>query len=312
MGANQLLIKKAGIYTSLQDLGRAGLMSKGVARSGVLDRQSALLANWLVGNDPGAAVLETTYHGLSIRFQGACVVAITGGDLGAKLNNVPVELYQPIPVKQGDDLIFSERKAGLRAYLAISGGMDQPEIMGSKSQHSMIDLGIQKVKDDSTLSFFSSGRKQTDKKVPVELKPVFTKHFTARILPGPEYELFPQRYIHELTFQSLKVSSDSNRMGYRLAGDFSDHDLPEGILSSGVIPGTIQVTSSGQPIILMNDGPTTGGYARVSNVLTPDLNHVAQLGPGDTLRFKWVTFDEADRILKNYTEKLNELFEWVL
>lgn len=304
MGSNQLLIKKAGLYTSIQDLGRKGLMNKGVARSGVTDAQSALLANWLVGNSPDDALLEITYQGLHIRFECSTAIAISGGDLGAKLNDQSVERNQTMIVQPGDELRFEQRKSGFRAYLAIAGGIPQQAIMDSRSTHSMIDLGIEKIKDGTVLKLKPPGKRIEQRSVPQELRPVFTQHFTARILPGPEFELFPKAYIDQLTNQSWDITADSNRMGYRLKGDIGSDQLPEGILSSGIIPGTIQVTSSGQPIILMNDGPTTGGYARIGNVITPDLNYIAQLGPGDTLRFKWIDFPEADRLNNQYHKYL--------
>lgn len=305
MGANQLLIKKAGLYTSIQDLGRTGFMNKGVARSGAIDTQSASLANWLVGNDANTALLETTFQGLTVQFQDSRIIAIAGGDLGAHLNNRPVTLWESVQVGEGDVLAFDKKVSGFRAYLAISGGIKQSKIMGSRSTHSMIDLGIEKIKDGSILELYSTNS-QVKRSSSESHRPVYTKHFTARLLPGPEFESFPREYMDQLTTQQLTISPDSNRMGYRLIGDFDSKDLPQGILSSGVIPGTIQVTPSGQPIILMNDGPTTGGYARVGNVITPDLNYIAQLAPGDLLRFTWVNFDQADRILKNYRDRLSE------
>lgn len=307
MGSNQLLIRKAGLYTSIQDLGRKGLMNKGVARSGAMDVQSALLANWLVGNSPDDALLEITYQGLHVQFECSTAIAISGGDLGAKLNDQSVRRNQTIIVRPGDELRFEQRKSGFRAYLAIAMGIPQQAIMGSRSTHSMIDLGIEKIKDGTALKLKPPGKHVVKRSVPQELRPVFAQHFTARILPGPEFALFPKAYIDQLTNQSWGISADSNRMGYRLKGDIGSGQLPEGILSSGIIPGTIQVTSSGQPIILMNDGPTTGGYARLGNIITPDLYYIAQLGPGDSLRFAWISFDDADRILKNYSSLLNEL-----
>ncbi len=308
MGANQLLIKKPGLYTSIQDLGRVGLMNKGVARSGAMDAHSARLANWLVGNDPDAALLETTFQGLSVEFQCSTIMVITGGNLGVRFNNQPLEMYRPTQVQPGDELVFEKRQTGIRAYLAISGGIENQKIMGSHSEHSMIDLGVKRIEAGAVLKINPAGKIKTGRKVANELKPAYNKHFTARILPGPEFNQFPQQYIDQLTTLPLQVSSDSNRMGYRLQGDFSSGEIPKGILSGGVIPGTIQVPSSGQPIILMNDGPTTGGYARIGNIITPDLNYVSQLGPGDSIRFTWVTFEEADRILNNYDSLMSGLF----
>lgn len=307
MAANQLLVKKPGLYTSIQDLGRVGLMNKGVARSGAMDAHSAILANWLVGNDPDAALLETTFQGLSVEFQCSTIIAITGGDLGARLNNQPIEMYRPTFIQSGDELVFEKRNTGIRAYLAISGGIEDQKIMGSHSEHSMIDLGVKKIEAGTALKIKSSIKRITERNVPHELLPVYSKHFTARILPGPEMDRFPRQYIDQLTTLPLQVSSDSNRMGYRLQGDITPGQIPQGILSGGVIPGTIQVPTSGQPIILMNDGPTTGGYARIGNIITPDLNYVSQLGPGDSIRFIWVTFEETDRILKNYNSLMDGL-----
>ncbi|XOV92030.1 MAG: biotin-dependent carboxyltransferase family protein [Bacteroidota bacterium] len=300
---SEILIKKAGLYTCIQDAGRMGYMDKGVARSGALDKQSFYLANWLVGNDQGEALLETTFQGLSVQFSCDCLIAVTGGDLGAKLNGKEIKLFSAIPVKAKDELIFSKRISGFRAYLAISGGIEQNHAMASRSAHSIFDLGIRQIKDDTKVEIGSS-KKVTNRNAPPELVTTHTSHFTARIVPGPDFDLFPRKFRDEFSKSSMTVSPDSNRMGYRLKWNPGKYKLPEGIISSGVIPGTIQITSSGQPIILMHDGPTTGGYARIANVISSDLDHIAQLAPGDTIRFKWIDFDEADRRVGEYQRNL--------
>ncbi len=304
----RILIRKTGPYTSIQDAGRFGYMEFGLGRSGAMDQQSAIIANRLVGNPVDAALLETTFQGLSLQFSDGCIVAITGGDLGARLNGRTVGSYKAVPVKPGDELAFTKRKTGFRAYVAISGGINSVKKMGSRSGHTLFDLGMEAIHEGSQLNFNVVKKKLHPYIIREGSIPVFSKHFTARILPGPEHHLFPDQLIERLGKESFKVSTDSNRMGYRLSDQLDDRDLPEGIVSSGIVPGTIQITSSGQPIVLMNDGPTTGGYARIGNIISPDLNHMAQLGPGDTLRFRWIDFEEADQLLADYHSMLKDIF----
>lgn len=305
LASNEIWIKRAGLNTSVQDLGRQGFMSKGVARSGAMDQYSACLANWLVSNAIDTALLETTLQGLSMSFRSNCFIAITGADLGAELNGKEIDRYQTIQVVVGDELVFKRRKSGLYAYLAITGGIDSQEIMGSASMHSMIDLGIGKLSNGSVVHFHPARQIPAKRLLPKYLIPVYSQHFTARITRGPEFDEFPEEFITQLEKESLTITADSNRMGYRLKGNLFEKGIPKGIVSSGVIPGTIQITSSGQPIILMNDGPTTGGYPRIANIISPDLNHVAQLGPGDTIRLKWISFEEAESLLEGQQKVLS-------
>ncbi len=305
MASNEILIQKAGLYTSVQDQGRAGYMAKGVARSGSMDYYCACLANWLVSNPSDAALLETAFQGLSIRFKRSCFIAITGADLGAELNNKVIERYQTVQVIAGDQLVFKKRKSGLYAYVAIAGNLNCQKIMGSTSMHAMMDLGTSSIMDGSVLQFTPMQQVPPQRMVPVKSIPVYSRHFTARIIKGPEHTQFPDEFIEQLTRESLIISSDSNRMGYRLKGHLTNQHIPKGIVTSGTVPGTIQITASGQPIVLMNDGPTTGGYPRIANIISSDLHHVAQLGPGDTLRFKWVSFEEADYLLEKKSDLLS-------
>ena len=290
---NKFQVIKPGIQTSIQDLGRRGYMAYGVGRSGAMDQSSARKANWLVGNDEHAALLETVHHGLHIKFYSNCQVAITGADLGAQMNGEEIERYRTQMVQAGDELSFTRRKSGLRAYLAVSGGILSTKVMGSRSFHSMVDLGIKAVIDGIELEFGDQEKKLVSREIKKKKHPVFANHYTARVLPGPEYNFFDTEFIKEFEKYSFKVSPDSNRMGYRLDRLSSQIELKDGIISSGIYPGTIQIPSSGQPIILMSDGPTTGGYPRIGNVLSQDLDFIAQLGPGDSLRFRWILLEEV-------------------
>lgn len=304
MGRGKILVRKSGLQTSVQDVGRMGYMQCGLPHSGYMDHRSAVIANRLVGNPNDTALLETVMQGLSLEFFDSCLIAIAGADLGAELNDDGIENHSVYQVERGDVLTFKKRKSGIRAYLAFSGGIDTSLIMGSRSTHSLFDLGNKQISDGSQI-FFRKTRNLSVIEGKLEL-PTYSSHFSARILPGPEYSLFSSELVDQLSSFSFTISPDSNRMGYRLQGNLEDGSFPEGIVSSGTVPGTIQITSSGQPIILMKDGPTTGGYARIGNVISPDLDFVAQLGPGDTIRFKWVSFEEADLLLQNYLRYLDQ------
>lgn len=263
-------------------------MAYGVGRSGALDQASARIANWLVGNDEDEALLETIHHGLHIKFYSNCQIGITGADLGAQINGGKANMYQTLVIQAGDELSFTRKTSGLRAYIAVSGGICSTRVMGSRSFHSMVDLGVEAITGGIELKFGDQDKDFISRNLKEEERHVFTNHYTARVMPGPEYDFFSDEFVKQFGSHAFKVSPDSNRMGYRLEGFSNEIGLKGGIVSSGIYPGTIQIPSSGEPIILMNDGPTTGGYPRIGNIISQDLDFIAQLGPGDSLRFKWI------------------------
>ena len=288
-----LYFAKPGLFTTIQDKGRFGFQAFGVPTSGALDQAAADLANQLVGNGLDQPLLEVTLMGPKIQFQGHGMIAITGADLSATLNGDRLAVNQGIEVADGDILQFGRPVSGCRAYLSVRGKWIIPTWLSSRSaitqngKHltpaSIVQKGTTIRIDTSLVDPLRSSSAAIH---PPETDPGI------RVLPGPDFDRFSRFSIGEFFSRLYRISPDSNRMGYRLQERLSSFSPEEELISSGIIPGTIQITSSGQPIILLADAQTTGGYYRIANVVSQDLDILAQLKPGDTLRFSLTSFEE--------------------
>lgn len=295
MPITKLHFKKAGLQTLIQDRGRIGYQSYGVPVSGVLDKKAASIANQLVGNPIENPVIEITLLGPTIEIEGDCQIAITGANLSPKINQQIIPLYTTINAKNGDKLSFGAIKSGCRAYLAIGGTLQIPKWLDSFSAlpysgksatpGSLIEKGT--TLEVATTSFIPT------KSIPLEDQPNYENQLRVRVLPGPEFEEFSPYTIAYFFSRGYKITNESNRMGYRLDANLIDFKPQREVISSGIIPGTIQITSAGQPVILMADAQTVGGYYRIANVVTEDLDKLAQLKPTDEVWFSLVRLEEV-------------------
>ncbi len=294
MSKTKLHFKKAGLQTLIQDQGRVGYQSYGVPVSGVLDKKAASIANELVGNPPENPVIEITLLGPTIEIEGDCQIAITGANLSPKINQKVVPCYTTINVKSGDKLSFGAIKNGCRAYLAIGGAIQIPKWLESYSAlpysgkaatpNSLIEKG--------TTVTIETVPPISIKNIKEEDQPNYDNQIRVRVLPGPEFEEFSPYTIAYFFSRGYKITNESNRMGYRLDATLIDFKPKREVISSGIVPGTIQITSAGQPVILMADAQTVGGYYRIANVVTEDLNKLAQLKPGDKVWFSLIRLEE--------------------
>ncbi|MEQ9425209.1 MAG: biotin-dependent carboxyltransferase family protein [Cyclobacteriaceae bacterium] len=278
---------KPGLQTTIQDRGRFGYEAFGVPRSGALDKIAYNQANYLVDNPEGSPVFEITLTGPQIVFDSNCQIALTGADMGASVNGIEVPICETVNLGMGSTLVFKGVAKGCRAYLAIRGQWQVRQWLGSCSKAT---INPEVLTPDSLVE---KGNKL--KIIPVKpIKPrkverpgIFSSGAeTVGILPGPEFEQFSHKFIAQFFSTEFSISADSNRMGLRLGQPISLGKTSSEIISSGVVPGTIQITNSGQPIILLADAQTTGGYNRIANVCADDLNRLAQKKPGDLIRFK--------------------------
>ena len=286
--------QKAGIQTLIQDKGRIGYQSYGVPVSGVMDKKAAVLANELVENTPDTPVLEITLLGPTIKIAGNCQIAITGANLSPKINKKPISLYETINLKDGDILSFSGAKTGCRAYIAIRGEWQLDKWLDSYSAlpYSGDAATPQSYIQKDTVLAVQTANRIPRKIVPLERRPYFSTTLKVRVLPGPEFETFSNYTIGYFFSKTHQLTKESNRMGYRLDTILSDFKPQKEVISSGIIPGTIQITSAGQPVILMQDAQTVGGYYRIANVITEDLDKLAQLKPGDKVSFSLIRREE--------------------
>lgn len=306
-----IIIESPGFFTTVQDVGRYGYQRFGMPVSGAMDTFSLHLANLLAGNSPGEACLESTYTGPVILFDLPGAVAISGADMGPQKNGKPVSNNKTIPVKKGDRLSFSGLRSGCRAYIAFSGGIDVPQFMGSRSTYLRAKLGGYEgrpLRAGDEIPLGKIKRKIQVRELPPEILPDYRPEACLGVIEGPELYRFETGGIAAFFSSEYTVTDKSDRMGYRLSGEVIRHK-PGGadIISSPVAAGTIQVPGNGQPIILMADRQTTGGYTRIANVITADLTLVAQLKPGDKIRFARVSLEEARVLL----EKRQESIKWL-
>ena len=296
----KLHILNPGPLTTVQDRGRFGYMAYGIGPSGAMDTAAYEAANALTGNRNGEAVLEATLLGPTIHFDADCTIALTGADMGAQLDGKPLETYLPHAVQAGQTLTMGMAVTGCRGYLAVSGGIDVPLVMGSRSTNLKCQLGGvegRALKRGDVLE--AAGGSTVACKGTVK-KPELSQSVTVRVIPGPQDDLFTAKGLETLWGSTYSVSTSSDRMGLRLDGPAVETISGSDIVSDGIAFGAIQVTSAGQPIILMADRQTTGGYAKVGTVCTEDLPKLAQLKPGGTVRLKPITVQEAQRLLRKH------------
>lgn len=297
-------ILDAGLLTTVQDLGRYGFQRYGVSASGVMDEYSAKIANKLVGNKLGEAVLETTLKGVQIEFLQNTAVAITGGNCDVTLNGAKIELWQSYLVNKGDILKMGICKSGLRNYLAFAGGIDVPVIMNSKSTNLKAKVGGFNGRKLMTGDVLSVGVGSLE--APLTLNkhyiPTYSKDIKVGVILGQQDDHFTEVGIKTFLNETYTVTQESDRMGIRLSsisGATIEHKNGADIISDGITFGAIQVPGSGQPIVMMADRQTTGGYTKIGNVISSDLAKLAQATPGTKVKFVEYTLEQAVQAIKN-------------
>lgn len=297
-------ILDAGLLTTVQDLGRYGFQRYGVSASGVMDEYSAKIANKLVGNKVGEAVLETTLKGVQIEFLQNTVVAITGGNCDVTLNGTKIELWQSYLVNRGDILKMGICRSGLRNYLAFAGGIDVPIIMNSKSTNLKAKVGGFNGRKLMTGDVLSVGVGSLE--APLTLNkhyiPTYSKDIKVGVILGQQDDHFTEAGIKTFLNETYTVTQESDRMGIRLSsvsGATIEHKNGADIISDGITFGAIQVPGSGQPIVMMADRQTTGGYTKIGNVISSDLAKLAQATPGTKVKFVEYTLEQAVQAIKN-------------
>ncbi len=296
-----VIVHKAGLLTTVQDRGRYGYQRFGMPVSGAMDVFSLELANLLVGNDTGDACLEATISGPELEFTGATWIAITGADMDPHLNGQGIPMNTAVNVRPGDRLGFRGLRSGCRAYIAFAGGIAVPPVMGSRSTYLRAGIGGFNGRAPMPGDELPLGEplgKPRLKKIPESLIPEYKHEQTIRIISGPEAHYFEIAGLRSFLSTEYTVTAKSDRMGYRLSGEPIKHrEGMTNIISAGISPGTVQVPGDGQPIILMADRQTSGGYARIASVITVDLTLLAQMRPGGIIRFKETTLDTASQLI---------------
>jgi len=309
-------VLEPGILTTIQDLGRYGFSQFGVPPSGALDTFSLRVSNLLVGNEEEAG-LEITLMGLRIRALKEVVIAITGGALSPTLNGEPVEMWRTHLLLQDDVIAFKKVSAGCRAYLSAGGGFVVPKIMGSSSTYLSGKFGGLEGRSlrRGDVLYTSNSSSSLDKlglRFPSDWIPSLEKEVLLRVIPGPQDHHFTEKGFQTLTSSSYEVTPQCDRMGIRLEGPRIERrpDAEESIISEGLISGAIQVPGDGKPIIILTE-LVTGGYTKIATIISTDLPRVAQLKPGDRVKFKRISIEEAHHLLKEQEERLKK-FEKII
>jgi biotin-dependent carboxylase-like uncharacterized protein len=275
----------AGIYTTVQDLGRQGYGHLGVPISGVMDNYSAKLANHLLGNNENKSVLEITLGNTTLLFENNLFIVISGADLQPLINDSKVSINRVLEVNAGDVLKLGKPMFGVRTYVAVKGGFQIKEVLGSKSwfknvtEQFLVKKGdILPVLPQKSLKMLKNASVRVNK-----------EHFITKFIEvykGPEYDLLTEKQRNELKNTVFTISKDNNRMGYRLV-ETVENELGS-MLTSSVLPGTVQLTPSGTLIVLMRDCQVTGGYPRVLQLAENAIDRLSQKSTNDTFQFKLV------------------------
>lgn len=320
-------VVKPGLLTTIQDGGRWGSQKYGVVKGGAMDSFAMQTANLLLQNDRNAPVLEMTLQGPVLEFEEDTWIAVCGADLTALVQEKPLPLWRPVHVKAGTVLEFKQPNMGCRAYLAIAGGFAADDVLGSTGTylragfgglqgrvlqahdrlHSRTDknrIGRGRLK---RMHRFAAGVEAPHWHISPSIFPSYSLYPHIRVIAGREFEQFTSTSQKGIFEQSYKVSNQSDRMGYRLEGEALKMKKPTELLSEAVTAGTIQVPPNGQPIVLMADSQTTGGYPRIGQIALVDLPVLAQLRPGNTIQFVEITLEQSQALWLEREKNVNQL-----
>ncbi|MDQ7844290.1 MAG: 5-oxoprolinase subunit PxpB [Armatimonadota bacterium] len=299
-------VRSAGLYTTVQDAGRRGYRHLGVPSSGAMDPLALWAANTAVGNPPGVPALEVTAPGPVLRVLEHTTVALAGADLSPRLDGAEIEQGVALFLRPGQTLEFGAPRRGMWTYVAVAGGVDATTALGSASTYVpglLGGSGGRRLQDGDVIG--AGPPPPTRRKVvPAEQVPLPAHSLTVRVIPGPQDEWLTEEGRGAFLKQEWRISPQRDRAGVRLEGVPLAHRRSGEFLSDGVIPGAIQVPSGGRPIIIMADGPTTGGYPKAAVVIAADLRLVAQAPPRAVLRFRPVTLEEALEALREQRARM--------
>lgn len=303
-----IVVQSPGLLTTVQDFGREGFGTLGVSPSGAADVISLRLGNQLVGNAEGAAALEMTLLGGAFLFPEGGVAALTGSDFGATIDIAPAGLWTSLQIKPGQILRAGPTRTGARCYLCVQGGIAARPFLGSASTHLLSGLGGHEgraLRKGDVLRIGPATVSPHKKLAPQALQALAPRK-VLRVTPGPQTDLFSEDSREAFRTNTYRVAEESNRMGLRLEG--RPIACPTGeMISEGVSIGAVQITAAGLPIILFVEQQTTGGYAKIANVISADLHSLGQLRPRDEIRFEQVDFDAARALLSEQEQLLTAL-----
>jgi antagonist of KipI len=305
-----LRVDEPGLFTTVQDLGRPNAIAAGVPPGGAMDRFAHRAANLLVGNAETDATLECTLSGPNLVAEHACVIAITGADFEPRINGVQIATWTGIFMSAGDRLTFGARRSGGRAYISVAGGIEADRWLGSASTNRMAARGGMHGRNLKASDQLGAAREASKPAVsghhlPERLRPRYSDHALFAIA-GPHVKRLDPEARQVLFGAEFKVSREADRMGYRLDGPKLATSGDE-LLSFGLAAGAVQVPRAGQPILLMADHQTAGGYPVVATVVSASMPIAGQLVPGDDLSFAEITLERARLMRQSQAAALDTL-----
>ena len=303
MSVTTFQILDPGLLTTVQDRGRYGYQRYGVPVSGAMDQFALCMANLLAGNDQGAAALEVTVRGPKIEFHTPIWIAVTGADISPEVDGRPIPMWESLEIEEGSTLEFGELRDGMRAYIAVRGGIDVPTVMGSRSTYLKGRFGGlegRALQGGDLLSTLAPANDDFQpKRLPTNYTaPVYGGIHRLRVVPGPQDHAFDANALSKFLNSRYRIHPNSDRMGYMLDGPKVEHLESADIVSDGNPPGAIQIHGDGIPRILLADRGTTGGYTKIATVISVDLSGLAQALPGQSVSFRQVTVEEAQEALR--------------
>jgi antagonist of KipI len=296
MSSPSIHVTRPGLHTTVQDLGRWGFQSQGVPVAGPMDLFSHRLANALVANAREAATLEITLIGPELEFDGDCLIAIAGAEFDVTVDGAAIPHAQAVKIPSRAKMRFGARTLGTRAYLAVNGGIDAPLVLGSRSTHVPSGIGGwegRPLRKGDRLPIGSPMRRPAARRQSSHGRDTLIVPAVVRVVSGPDTARFGSDAYDALQSAAYTIDADSDRMGFRLHGPALRHLRGADIISDVTPTGSVQVPGSGQPILLMADRQTTGGYPRIATVIAADLGIAGQRAPGDTISFRMCTAADA-------------------
>ncbi|HUB52597.1 MAG TPA: biotin-dependent carboxyltransferase family protein, partial [Terracidiphilus sp.] len=296
---SRMLVESPGLFTTVQDLGRQGFGPLGVSPSGAADSVALRVGNLLLGNSASAAALEMTLTGGVFGFPDGAVLALTGADFGATLDDVPVEQWQVIHAAPGQTLRLDRTRGGARCYLCVAGGFVVDKFLGSSSTHILSGLGGlngRALKRGDALEIGVCAAPVRDSRIRPDALAQLQPRKVLRVTKGPQADWFDEDARGAFYCASYSVTEEANRMGLRLEGPRIPLARKRSMLTEGAPLGAVQVPESGQPLILFVEQQTTGGYPKIANVITADMSSVGQLRPRDEVQFELVSFETAKKL----------------
>jgi len=293
-------VLEGGILSLAEDFGRFGLCDKGITNSGVMDEYAYMALNFLLQNSPNTNCLEITLGGLKLEASGACTVAVTGAKFKFLINSKKVGIWKTHNIQKGDVLEFGYAQDGARIYFGVKGGFDIKKELGSNSVTIKENIG-EKLKKGDILEFLDHDISDCNIYLKKKFVPCYQKELTLRVILGYQDNFFPVQELEKFFASTYTISQQNNRMGYKLEGEKIECKI-DGIISEGISFGAIQIPKDGQPIVLLKERQTIGGYPKIGSVLPIDCFKLSQLKTGDKIKFEVIDVNSAREKMQKFQQ----------